>query len=59
MENLANAEKLVVRHFQRFAKTFGPAERNDFFDPRNRDLWLSTFARFLEGQRDPDFPSND
>lgn len=58
-ENVRNAENLVGKYFSRFSDKISLAERNEFFDPRNRDMWTREFARFLEKQIDPDRPSND
>jgi hypothetical protein len=59
MQNISIAEKQVVLYFLRFANKINEAERNDFFDPRNRDLWTRSFAQFLEEQINPERPSND
>lgn len=56
---LSCAQKQLVRAFVRFAYKIAPAERNDFFDARNADTWMSEFAQYLREQIDPDRPSND
>jgi len=59
LENVRVAGNYLGRCFARFADKIAPSEVNDFFDSRNRDLWMREFARFLEEQIDPNFPSND
>jgi len=49
----------IIRLFERFQLSVAPAEREDFFHGCNRDLYTREFARFLEEQIDPNFPSND
>ncbi len=59
LENVRRAGNLLGEYFIRFANKIDGSEVNDFFDPRNRDLWTQSFARFLEEQINQDFPSND
>jgi len=58
-KNAEQAEMRVIQEFRKFAGKVRQIEVNDFFDPRNRDLWLKEFARHLESLIDQDFPSND
>jgi hypothetical protein len=48
MDNVQSARNLIERQLTRFAMTIDISERNDFFDSRNRDLWMREFATWLE-----------
>jgi hypothetical protein len=48
MDNVQSARNLIERQLTRFAMTVDISERNDFFDSRNMDLWMRSFAEWLE-----------
>jgi hypothetical protein len=54
---LGAAEWALMREFRQWANTITEPERKDFFDPRNRDMWMRSFAEFLSRPRE--FASND
>jgi hypothetical protein len=51
------AEYSLMREYRKFVQTISEAERADFFDGRNSDCWMRSFAEFLSRPRE--FASND
>jgi hypothetical protein len=52
---VSKAEMALLREFRTWErKMLFPA---DFFDPRNRDMWMRSFAEYLARPRE--FASND
>jgi hypothetical protein len=61
MSNVGNAMALVSREMQDLALLIEEDERENFFDPRNRDMWMDWFINRLTAryqQRDR-IASND
>jgi hypothetical protein len=58
---VAMASALVSRELMNLALSVEEKEREDFFDPRNRDLWMDSFiARLKARYQQPDrIASND
>ena len=61
ISNVARASALVSRELMVFALSIPESEQEDFFDPRNRDLWMDSFiARLKARYQQPDrIASND
>jgi hypothetical protein len=54
---IANAEWSLMKEFRQWANKITEREQADFFDPRNRDQWMRSFADYLARPRE--FASND
>jgi hypothetical protein len=50
ISNVAAASALVSRELMMLATTIEESERDDFFDPRNQDLWMDTFIQRLKNR---------
>ena len=61
ISNVALASALVSRELMGLALLIDDNEQEDFFDPRNRDLWMDAFiARLKAKYQQPDrIASND
>ena len=47
MSTTINAANLVMREFNALSLSITDNEREEFFDPRNRDLWMDAFIERL------------
>lgn len=61
LSNVALASALVSRELHHLAITVTERQREDFFDPRNRDMWMDAFIAHLQKRfQQPDrIASND
>jgi hypothetical protein len=54
---LAGAEWRLMQEFRKWVNTIAVIDRADFFDGRNSDMWMRSFAEYLARPRE--FASND
>ena len=49
--NVENAANIVASGLHVFAGTIAESEREDFFHPMNRDMWMCEFCNWLSAKQ--------